>query len=49
MSYERLAALAEAHARREAMRTLELMVACQGDEKSWNGLRDAMKKILKTE
>lgn len=48
LSWERLSAEAEAGRRRDARQMLELMVACQGDEKSWERQRERLVKILKS-
>jgi hypothetical protein len=47
MSWELLNLSAESHRRKHARETLELMIACQGDQKSWGKLRDQLQKILK--
>jgi hypothetical protein len=46
LSWEQLSALAAAHRRQDARRMLNLMVAAQGDAKSWEHQRDALVKII---
>lgn len=47
LSWERLNALADAHQRREAEMMRQLMIAAQGDDKSWNAQMKRLKQILK--
>lgn len=46
-TWEQLDALAAAHRKREAVRGLRLMVAAQGDAKSWNAQQKQLLEILK--
>lgn len=47
-SWEQLEALAEAHKKRNAVQTLQAMVAAQGDNKSWTAQHKALVETLKS-